>query len=127
MCPLIGLSVFIMGSISLMASLFDSSGRLQHRVAVAWARMVLRICMVRVGVIGAEKLATQQPYVFCSNHFSLIDTPVMFGSMPRDFRILARDNLWKIPVSWLAPEPGRAHPGEARKPPGSGAQYWGSR
>lgn len=101
MCPLIGLSVFIMGSISLMASLFDSSGRLQHRVAVTWARMVLRICMVRVGVTGAEKLATQQPYVFCSNHFSLIDTPVMFGSMPRDFRILARDNLWKIPfLGW---------------------------
>ncbi len=101
MCPLIGLSVFVMGSISLAASLFDSSGRLQHRVAVAWARMVLRICMVRVDVLGAEKLDPQQPYVFCSNHFSLIDTPLMFGSMPREFRILARDNLWKIPfLGW---------------------------
>ena len=101
MCPLIGLSVFVMGSISLVASLFDSSGRLQHRVAVAWARMVLRICMVRVDVVGGEKLDPQQPYVFCSNHFSLIDTPVMFGSMPREFRILARDNLWKIPfLGW---------------------------
>ncbi len=101
MCPLIGLSVFVMGSISLVASLFDSSGRLQHRVAVAWARMVLHICMVRVGVLGAEKLDPQQPCVFCSNHFSLIDTPVMFASMPREFRILARDNLWKIPfLGW---------------------------
>jgi 1-acyl-sn-glycerol-3-phosphate acyltransferase len=39
--------------------------------------------------------------VFCSSHFSLIDTPVMFGSMPREFRILARHNLWRIPfLGW---------------------------
>lgn len=101
MCPLIGLSVLVMGSISLIASLFDGTGRLQHRVAAAWGRMVLAICMVKVKVIGAEKLDPGLNYVFCSNHFSLIDTPLMFGAMPREFRILARDNLWKIPfLGW---------------------------
>ncbi len=101
MCPLIGLSVMVMGSISLIASLFDTTGRLQHRVAVQWARMVLAICLVKVDVQGAENLDERQSYVFCSNHFSLIDTPVMFGSMPREFRILARHNLWRIPfLGW---------------------------
>jgi len=101
MCPLIALSVLVMGSISLVASLFDGSGRLQHRVAVAWGRMVLAICMVKVEVSGKGKLDPNQNYVFCSNHFSLIDTPLMFGFMPREFRILARDNLWKIPfLGW---------------------------
>ena len=101
MIPMICLSVLVMGTISLGASLFDSAGRLQHRVAVAWARIVLRICLSRVDVAGEEKLALGQPYVFCSNHFSLIDTPIMFAAMPREFRILARDNLWKIPfLGW---------------------------
>lgn len=101
MCPLIGLSVIFMGAISLAASIFDSTGRLQHRIAVLWGRMVLAICMVKVDIIGTEHLDPQQVYVFCSNHFSLIDTPVMFGSMPREFRILARHNLWRIPfLGW---------------------------
>jgi 1-acyl-sn-glycerol-3-phosphate acyltransferase len=101
MCPLIGLSVVGMGTISLISSLFDATGRLQHRVAVRWARIVLGICGVKVDVVGAEHLDPNQHYVFCSNHFSLIDTPLMFGCMPRDFRILARHGLWKIPfLGW---------------------------
>ena len=101
MCPMIGLSMLVMATISITASLFDPTGRLQHKVAVAWARMVLRICLVRIDVVGAEKLDPAQPYVFVSNHFSLIDTPVMFGRMPRDFRIMARHGLWRVPfLGW---------------------------
>jgi 1-acyl-sn-glycerol-3-phosphate acyltransferase len=101
MCPLIGLSVVVMGTISLISSLFDATGRLQHRVAVRWGRMVLGICGVKVAVVGAGNLDPRQHYVFCSNHFSLIDTPLMFGRMPREFRILARHGLWKIPfLGW---------------------------
>ncbi len=101
MCPLIGLSVVGMGMLSLLSSLFDSTGRLQHRVAVRWGRMVLAICGVRVDVRGAANLDPDQVYVFCSNHFSLIDTPLMFGCMPREFRILARHGLWKVPfLGW---------------------------
>ena len=91
----------VMGSVSLLASLFDATGRMQHRVAVLWARIVLRVCMVRVEVSGLENLDTGRSYVFCCNHFSLIDTPVMFANMPREFRVLARHNLWRIPfLGW---------------------------
>ena len=101
MCPLIGISVVVMGSVSLLASLFDATGRMQHRVAVLWARIVLRVCMVRVEVSGLENLDPGCSYVFCCNHFSLIDTPVMFANMPREFRVLARHNLWRIPfLGW---------------------------
>ena len=101
MCPLIGISVVVMGSVSLLASLFDATGRTQHRVAVLWARIVLGICMVRVEVSGVENLEPHRSYVFCCNHFSLIDTPVMFANMPREFRVLARHNLWRIPfLGW---------------------------
>jgi 1-acyl-sn-glycerol-3-phosphate acyltransferase len=62
---------------------------------------LLRICQVKVDVIGAGRLDAAIHYVFCSNHHSLIDTPLMFGSMPRSFRILARHGLWRIPfLGW---------------------------
>ena len=101
MCPLLGLSVLVMATISLTASLVDQTGKWQHKIAITWARIVLRICLVTVKVVGAEKLEKTQPYVFVCNHFSLIDTPVMFGYMPRDFRIMARHKLWRIPfLGW---------------------------
>lgn len=91
----------VMGSISLLASLFDSTGRLQHQIAVLWAQIVLRVCRIRVGVSGSENLAPGRSYVFCCNHLSLVDTPVMFGNMPHEFRILARQDLWRIPfLGW---------------------------
>jgi len=101
MCPLIGVATVFMGTVSMFSSIFDATGKLQHKVAVAWAKMLLKICLVRVDVIGAHRLKPDQAYVFCSNHFSLIDTPLIFASMPRPFRILARHRLWRIPfLGW---------------------------
>ena len=119
MCPLIGLATVFMGTVSLGASLFDRTGSLQHKVAAAWGRLLLRICMVRVDVVGAENLVPNQQYVFVSNHFSLIDTPAMFGSMPREFRILARADLWRIPfLGWHLKRAGHI-PVERRNPRGA--------
>ena len=91
----------VMGLLSLLSSLFDSSGELQHRVARAWGRMLMAVFLIDLKLSGSEFLEPGQPYVFASNHFSLIDTPLMFGLMPRPFRILARSGLWKIPfIGW---------------------------
>lgn len=91
----------LMGLLSLLSSLVDSRGRLQHAIARTWGRMLMAVFMVRVRVLGVKGLAPDQPYVFASNHFSLIDTPLMFGFLPVPFRILARDGLWRIPfIGW---------------------------
>jgi 1-acyl-sn-glycerol-3-phosphate acyltransferase len=123
MCPLIGVATVFMGTVSMFSSIFDATGKLQHKVAVAWAKMLLKICLVRVEVVGAHRLKPDQAYVFCSNHFSLIDTPLMFVSMPRPFRILARHRLWRIPfLGWHLGRAGhlpvnRENPRTFRKPP----------
>jgi len=99
--PVFYLLTAVMGSISLGASLVDGSGRLQHRIARRWARMVLKVMGVRIAVSGIEHLAPGTAYVFCSNHLSLIDTPLVFGYLPWEFRILARRGLWRIPfLGW---------------------------
>lgn len=90
-----------MGMLSLGASFFDNRGVLQHKIACAWGRQLLALFRIDMRVVGVENLDPAQQYVFVSNHFSLIDTPVMFGAMPRPFRILARHGLWKAPfIGW---------------------------
>lgn len=90
-----------MGLLSLLSSLVDSKGELQHRIARTWGRMLMALFLVDLRVLGSENLEAGKPYVFASNHFSLIDTPLMFGFMPQTFRILARAGLWKIPfIGW---------------------------
>ena len=119
--PWLILATLVMGLISFFCSFFDSTGKLQHKVAVTWARMLLTVFQVKVQVIGAHRLSPDQHYVFCSNHFSLIDTPIMFSSMPREFRILARHGLWRVPfIGWHLNRAGhvpvnRENPREAKK------------
>lgn len=96
-CPLVALATAAMGSISLIASLFDSTGRAQHAVASAWARMLLVIFRVKVTVSGVEKLRRDSSYVFASNHLSYVDTPVILAHIPEQFRFLAKESLFAIP------------------------------
>jgi 1-acyl-sn-glycerol-3-phosphate acyltransferase len=99
--PLIIAVTAVMGSISLACSLFDSSGKLQHGCARVWARAVLWICRVRVDVSGSGQLPAGHTYVFCANHQSQIDTPILLVALPIPFRFAAKKELFRIPfLGW---------------------------
>jgi 1-acyl-sn-glycerol-3-phosphate acyltransferase len=95
--PLIVLATILMGTVSLITSLFDSTGHAQHRVARGWARMLLWLGGARVRVEGLENLKPGQNYVFVSNHLSYMDTPLVIAHIPRQFRFLAKKGLFKVP------------------------------
>ncbi len=98
--PLIALCTTLFGCASLLTSLWDTSGRQQHGIARAWARTLLRVTFSPVTVLGAENLPAGAA-VFASNHLSYMDTPVLFAHLPFQFRILAKQSLWKIPfIGW---------------------------
>lgn len=99
--PLILLSTTIFGMISLTCSLWDRTGRQQHRIARIWARTLLRISFSPVRVLGSENLPSTGSAVYASNHLSYMDTPTLFAKLPFQFRILAKRALWKIPfIGW---------------------------
>jgi len=99
--PMIGLSTTFFGCISLVCGLWDKAGRQQHGIARVWAQTLLWISFSPVTVIGLERLKTGAPAVYCSNHLSYFDTPVLFAKLPFQFRILAKAPLWKIPfIGW---------------------------
>ncbi len=99
--PLIALSTASFGCVSLVCGIWDRSGRQQHAIARLWARSLLRISLSPVTVIGIERLKPSKPAVYASNHLSYFDTPVLFAKLPFQFRILAKQSLWKIPfIGW---------------------------
>ncbi len=99
--PLFAVITAVCGSLSLLVSLVDKKGNVQHRIARVWARGCVWVSGARLKVIGGENLRKHPVAVYASNHTSYMDTPVIFGSLPFQFRILARKELWPIPfIGW---------------------------
>ncbi len=99
--PLVGLATAVFGCVSLLCGLWDKSGRQQHFIARLWARTLLLISFSPVRIIGREKLHEHETAVYASNHLSYMDTPVLFAYLPFQFRILAKQALWKTPfIGW---------------------------
>ena len=95
--PLIALATVIMGTLSLLASVFDRTGVTQHRLARVWGKMLLSASLIQVRVEGLEKLDCNATYVFVANHASFMDIPVLLASLPFQFRFFAKQGLYKIP------------------------------
>jgi len=90
-----------MGSLSLLSSFFDRDGRMQHWFAVHWAKMILATGGVRVEVEGAEHIDPSQAAVYVANHLSALDIPVLYSSIPGQFRIMAKRELFRYPfMGW---------------------------
>jgi 1-acyl-sn-glycerol-3-phosphate acyltransferase len=99
--PLVALYTVVMGSLSLVLSLFDRGGRLQHWCAATWSRMIVRTALLDVRVHGAEHVRPGESYVFLSTHQSWMDIPVMLGYIPAQLRIAAKREVFLIPfLGW---------------------------
>lgn len=95
--PLICLTTAVMGSINLVVSFFDHGGKRQLAVAQAWARMLCRLAGVRLTIEGAHHLQPGVSYILAANHLSYMDTPVVLGHLPVNFRFMAKKGLFSVP------------------------------
>jgi 1-acyl-sn-glycerol-3-phosphate acyltransferase len=106
--PLLTVITVICGSVSLLVSFLEKNGRMQHRIARFWARSVVRGTGCSITVHGMENLRSQPVAVYASNHTSYMDTPVIFGALPFQFRILAKKELWPIAfIGWYLDRSGQ--------------------
>ena len=98
----------ICGSLSLLVSLFDKRGLVQHRIARVWARALVWCSGSSLEIHGAENLLKHPVAVYAANHTSYMDTPVIFASLPFQFRILAKKELWPMAfIGWYLARSGQ--------------------
>ncbi len=99
--PLIATYTIVLGAVSLLGGLVDGSGRFAHRVAQWWARLILWTSRTRIETVGAPMPPQNESAVFVANHSSFYDTPIVFGGIPRQLRIMAKADLGYVPfIGW---------------------------
>jgi 1-acyl-sn-glycerol-3-phosphate acyltransferase len=78
---------------------FSRDGAFGFRLTRLWARWILRAAGTTVVVEGAgDADLPPGPVVFVANHVSVLDIPILFGWLPRPFRIVYKRSLQWIPV-----------------------------
>lgn len=99
--PLVYFYTFVMGTLSLLSSFVDRNGHIQHWFARTWSKMILKTLFVRVRIDGLQKINLGQPAVYAANHLSALDIPVLYATLPIQFRILAKKELFAYPfMGW---------------------------
>lgn len=99
--PLIYLYTAVLGVLSLLSSLVDRDGRIQHGFARLWSRLILHTIFSPVRVTGLDRIDLSRPHVLAANHISALDIPVLYEHLPFQFRIMAKKELFRYPfMGW---------------------------
>ena len=99
--PLIYVYTIVLGTLSLISSLFDRKGRMQHRFARAWSWLILKTTLCPVQIVGEERLLGRASSVYAVNHVSAFDIPTLYTQLPFQFRIMAKKELFRYPfLGW---------------------------
>jgi 1-acyl-sn-glycerol-3-phosphate acyltransferase len=99
--PLIWAYTLVLGTISLICSLFDRSGRVQHRLARLWSQLIMKTILSPVKVTGMERVDVSKPRVYAATHSSALDIPILYVHLPFQFRIIFKSELLSYPfVGW---------------------------
>jgi len=109
----------VCGAASLAGSLFDANGRWQHGCARVWSWLILKTSRIHLEIHGLENIKPNEPVIFCSNHPSAMDIPILFACLPVQFRFAAKRSLFHVPfLGWHLRRSGhipvdRGHPRKA--------------
>jgi len=63
-----------------------------------WAKKLLDQAEVTRKVVHPERASTNEVFVVMSNHRSLYDIPLIFESFPRTLRMVAKTELFRVPI-----------------------------
>ena len=96
---IISFSTVTFGILAVICSFF--SDKIPHKIAKLWAKVILKACMIKVDVTGAENISSQKSYIITPNHQSYFDIFVLLSSLDLNFKFIAKASLFKIPfLGW---------------------------
>jgi len=77
----------------------------EHRASLwamrAWCRASVRGLDIQVDASGLDNVPHDAPFIYCSNHQSLVDILVLGSVLPGDYKWAAKRSLMRIPfIGW---------------------------
>jgi 1-acyl-sn-glycerol-3-phosphate acyltransferase len=89
------------GTVSLTLGPLTADRRASLWAMRRWCQVSARSLNIEVVTDGTENVPESGPFVYCSNHQSLLDVLVLGGALPGDFKWAAKRELFKIPfLGW---------------------------
>jgi 1-acyl-sn-glycerol-3-phosphate acyltransferase len=103
---IVSLYLLVVGPIALAVVLPFRLKGLLFELGHAGIALALGLAGIRHRVTGLERVPKDRAVVFCSNHESNVDPPVLFQALHRRLHILYKAELRKIPILGRAMEAG---------------------
>ena len=91
-------ATIFLGTVVIIIAMFSKKGNVPHLVARLWGRSILFVSGVHVDVKGLEHIPAGRSCILMANHQSNFDIPVLLGRLPIQFRWLAKEELFRIPI-----------------------------
>jgi len=82
----------------IQASLGNLTSEMCDRRLDSWSRRLIEQASLHVNASGLEHLVPGETYVIMSNHQSLYDIPVIFQTLRLRVRMVAKTELFKVPI-----------------------------
>ncbi len=95
---LTALYLLIVGGVGLLVAIPFRWKGLLYTLGHGGVGLALGLAGIRYKVIGRENIPTDRAVVFCANHQSNVDPPVLFQALHRRLHILYKAELRKIPI-----------------------------
>jgi 1-acyl-sn-glycerol-3-phosphate acyltransferase len=102
----VSLYLLIVGPIALAVALPFRLKGLLFELGHAGVALALALAGIRYRVSGGGQVPTDRAVVYCSNHQSNVDPPVLFRALHRRLHVLYKAELRKIPILGRAMEAG---------------------
>lgn len=62
-----------------------------------WTKLFYSLTFMRLEIVRSEQIDHKGTYVFCPNHTSFLDIPIM-GATPTDFMYVGKNAMEKVPI-----------------------------
>lgn len=94
----ISVYVLVAGTIGLLIAIPFKAKDLLYVLGHGGAWLALNLAGIRYTVVGREQIPSGRAVVFCANHQSNVDPPILFEALHRRLHILYKAELRKLPV-----------------------------
>jgi 1-acyl-sn-glycerol-3-phosphate acyltransferase len=84
--------------VAVLGGIFNPYSRFNTGVVRIWAKVILMAAGAKLHIDGTENFEKAASYIVVANHQSLMDIPVLIYGLPLSIRIIAKRELFKIPV-----------------------------
>ena len=97
------LLIFMLVFIVFMPALFFFTGIIKNEIIVAhltryWSKLTILLSFIIPKVEWEEKLDKKEQYIFCPNHVSTLDIPLILAVLPMPLQYMGKAEIAKIPL-----------------------------